>query len=201
MQAQSSATYPALPDTFWGYVALRPGGCWEWQGARDLYGYGHLTIRERSYSVHRLVFAQLTLIPAGLYVCHHCDNPPCLRGSHLFLGDQFANMADKMAKGRHVAPGPHGGHHHNPPLPDDFSLYPRRTRQPRCVERMQHFAPTRLPRRPGGFLTIPEASRATGWPEATLRYLIHHGQLPAERWGAKAFAIAPADLLALNPPA
>jgi hypothetical protein len=40
-------------------------------------------------------------IPAGLFVCHHCDNPPCCEPSHLFLGTQQVNMTDKMAKGRH----------------------------------------------------------------------------------------------------
>lgn len=35
-------------------------------------------------------------------VCHTCDNPPCCRGSHLFLGDALANMQDKVAKGRAI---------------------------------------------------------------------------------------------------
>jgi hypothetical protein len=33
-------------------------------------------------------------------VLHHCDNPPCMRPSCLFLGTQADNAADMIAKGR-----------------------------------------------------------------------------------------------------
>jgi hypothetical protein len=43
-------------------------------------------------------------LPAGLDVCHHCDNPACVRPSHLFKGTRADNMADRYRKGRYGKP-------------------------------------------------------------------------------------------------
>lgn len=40
-------------------------------------------------------------IPPGLFVCHHCDNPPCVRPDHLFVGTPRDNTLDRDRKGRH----------------------------------------------------------------------------------------------------
>lgn len=39
-------------------------------------------------------------IPPDALVLHACDNPACVNPSHLFLGDQRANMQDCAEKGR-----------------------------------------------------------------------------------------------------
>jgi hypothetical protein len=40
-------------------------------------------------------------IPDGMLVLHRCDNPPCCRPDHLFLGTNADNSADKVQKKRH----------------------------------------------------------------------------------------------------
>src|SRR2546425_1245018 len=78
-------------------------GCWEWQGARgnNGRGYGLVTPGKRRTHAHRYAWEWTTgPIPPGMDVCHHCDNPKCVRPSHLFLGTRSANMRDCISKGR-----------------------------------------------------------------------------------------------------
>jgi hypothetical protein len=88
--------------SFWSRVKKGPG-CWEWQGGRfDLRGgYGCISISRKNHLAHRVSYEwNIGAIPRGLWVLHKCDNPPCVRPDHLFLGNQAANMADAKAKGR-----------------------------------------------------------------------------------------------------
>ncbi len=80
-------------------------GCWEWNGARDSRrGYGQCSTgdkRRHSDLAHRLSFRAFKGdIPAGMFVCHRCDNPPCINPDHLFIGTPSDNRQDMLTKGR-----------------------------------------------------------------------------------------------------
>lgn len=89
-----------LSERFWRHVQ-RGEGCWEWTGCLHDGGYGLIRVDGRNRRAHRVAW-QLShgAIPEGLRVCHTCDNPPCVRPDHLFLGTDADNMRDKTAKGR-----------------------------------------------------------------------------------------------------
>ena len=87
----------SISERFWEKVDKSPGGCWLWQGHISRLGYGKFMGKH----THRMAW-ELTNGPisSDLDVCHHCDNPPCVNPSHLFLGTASDNMKDSVRKGR-----------------------------------------------------------------------------------------------------
>ena len=87
-------------ERFWSKVQ-KARGCWTWTAACSRAGYGHLWVRGKCLLAHRVSWALHNgPIPPGLHVLHHCDNPPCIRPTHLFLGTPIDNMRDCAMKGR-----------------------------------------------------------------------------------------------------
>lgn len=85
--------------TFWDNVN-KTDGCWEWQKSRSPTGYGHISIGKEGHA-HRMAWMlAYGPIPPGMWVLHKCDNPPCCRPDHLFLGTAKDNAADRDMKGR-----------------------------------------------------------------------------------------------------
>jgi hypothetical protein len=75
--------------------------CWEWLGARSRGGYGYFCGMDgKNIKAHRFSWAIANgEIPAGMCVCHTCDNTGCVNPNHLFLGTVLDNMLDKINKG------------------------------------------------------------------------------------------------------
>jgi HNH endonuclease len=86
-------------------AAYEPGECWEWPGkARG--PTGHVPSRRNGgAAAHRAAWVEAYgPVPDGLWVLHKCDNPPCCRPSHLYLGDRSQNVRDAYERGQIVQP-------------------------------------------------------------------------------------------------
>jgi hypothetical protein len=129
-----------LAGRFWKKVLVRGGkACWEWTGSLNPAGYGQISISNRPRLAHRVSWEQIMgPIPAGMLVCHHCDNPRCVRPSHLFIGTFKDNAVDASRKGRLAG-------NHPPPKP---YIPVAEKRCPRCeqVRRMEAFSKNRTRR-------------------------------------------------------
>lgn len=102
-------------DMFWSQVK-KTAGCWIWTGYIRKAGYGAFMYAGIYQAAHRYSY-ELHHGPIEghvpghpeleLCVCHHCDNPSCVRPDHLFLGRDKENHEDMVRKGRHA----HGPKH------------------------------------------------------------------------------------------
>jgi hypothetical protein len=94
--------------------AHRPdlGPCWLKDGPVTS-RYGKFRFGKKDIPTHRFSWElHYGPIPSGLFVLHACDFKPCLRPTHLFLGTQADNMADKTSKGRQARGATHGSRLH-----------------------------------------------------------------------------------------
>ncbi len=89
---------------FWSRVDIRENDeCW-------IFTYSDPNLKKRTYYgqyrhdgkrilAHRMAY---TLyhgeIPDDMFVCHHCDNPPCCNPHHLFIGTHRDNVEDMISK-------------------------------------------------------------------------------------------------------
>lgn len=90
--------------------AINPalGPCEEWIGSCSVYGYGILNIGDKDANgkykgklvgAHRIAwFLEYGEWPKKGCALHHCDNPKCVRISHLFNGNRPINNEDRKEK-------------------------------------------------------------------------------------------------------
>ena len=87
---------------FWRNVSCSES-CWIWTGKTDRDGYGLLSVGGRYVRAHRFAYElEVGPIADGLYVCHACDNPSCVRPDHLHTGTPADNMQEMHQRGRAV---------------------------------------------------------------------------------------------------
>jgi hypothetical protein len=103
-------SWPPLEDRLWANVSRvdDPLACWIWTRAVSSEGYGRLNDEYTHIIAYRLAGG---VIPSGWFVCHTCDNRPCLRNDgpqstytvkdatyirfgHLFAAPRAANTHD-----------------------------------------------------------------------------------------------------------
>ena len=93
-----------MSDRFWSKTEAQ-GDCLVFKSYYDKDGYGRYRMdggrSAPKMKAHRAawIFTHGE-IPDGMFVLHKCDNPPCVKPEHLFLGTHKENMKDMTRKGR-----------------------------------------------------------------------------------------------------
>lgn len=93
-----------LEKRFWDKVQ-QTDNCWLWIGHKNINGYGVFWCGGKKGGKRKLAHRLSYELAYGkfdekLYVCHKCDNPPCVNPNHLFVGTQKDNMEDCSNKNR-----------------------------------------------------------------------------------------------------
>lgn len=92
------------------------GECNLWKG-HTAAGYGVISIDGEQRYIHRFIYSQQSgnILTTSDVIRHSCDNKRCWKPSHLIKGTHADNVADKVAKGRHM----HGTSHYKTGLSED----------------------------------------------------------------------------------
>ena len=76
-----------------------PGICWEWQGNKQLSGYGRISFCGHNFLAHRFAYQIYKgNIKNGLCILHQCNNPNCVNPEHLYQGTAQDNCRDLLLK-------------------------------------------------------------------------------------------------------
>jgi hypothetical protein len=82
---QAAPERRAVAERFLAKADVRPDGCWNWRGARNMQkDYGRFSFDGRTEFAHRVAHELfIGPIPAGLTIDHLCRNHLCVRPDHL----------------------------------------------------------------------------------------------------------------------
>lgn len=87
---------------FWTHVE-KTEGCWLWTSTLFAHGYASFKMQGLQRHASRVSYEiaySVDLRDDPRFMCHHCDNPKCVRPDHLFLGSPKDNVDDMWRKGR-----------------------------------------------------------------------------------------------------
>ena len=97
----------SLEERFWTHVDKNGpipthcpelGPCYKWIPCK---GYGYIRVGGKKIGAHRFAW-ELENGPMSpeKKACHHCDNPSCVRASHIYPGTSKDNVRDCIVRGR-----------------------------------------------------------------------------------------------------
>lgn len=173
-------------ERFWEKV-IKTRKCWIWNACiQKGGGYGLFAMEGKLQLTHRLSWKMHNgPIPKGLFVLHHCDNPPCVRPDHLFLGTQKDNMRDKVEKGREARGDRHGMRTRPDRVPRGERNGCAKTTDEEVVEMRERYA--------AGEISQPQLARQYGLTQATVNDI-----LTGKRWQHVGGAITKRGRKSLN---
>jgi hypothetical protein len=104
MPFQPERCKPDVLERFWSHVD-RSHKCWTWTAGKSRDGYGQFSPYNRhTMQAHRFIDIAFNgpHTPEQPHTLHTCDNPACVRPSHLFRGSNQDNVNDCIRKQRHT---------------------------------------------------------------------------------------------------